>query len=116
MKPRDAYERPKPLADLFRRIDVLTAKLGDPLLAAFEACEHLTPKQTEELYDLVLAEGAPLRCGALGFSARECDILQLLSARLQRPLIWQHVVITVDGVKVGDGRYVEETTESATEK
>jgi hypothetical protein len=102
------HDRPKPLADLFARVDALAEKLGDPLLAMFEVTERLSQRQAQEIYDLVWQEGAPLRCGALGFSARECDVIQLLSARLQRPLVWQHVVITVDGVKVGDGRYVEE--------
>lgn len=88
MLPRDAYERPKPMADLFARIDVLTAKLGDPLLAAFDATEHLSPQQAEQLYEIVWGEGAPLQGGGLGFSARECDVLQLLAARLQKPLRW----------------------------
>lgn len=108
MKHRSAYERPAPLANLFARIDVLAAKLGDPLLAAFEATEHLTPRQAEELYEIVWAEGAPLQSGYLGFSQRECDVIQLLAARLQRPLVWEHVVLTLDGIKRGEGRYAED--------
>lgn len=107
MKDKSAYERPKPLADLFARVDALTDRLGDPLLAAFEATERLTQHQTQELYALVWQEGAPLQNGYLGFSARECDIIQLLAVRLNRPLFWQHVVITVEGARVGEGRYVE---------
>lgn len=71
MKDKSAYERPDLLKQLFARVDALTDKLGDPLLAAFEVTERLTQRQAEELYDLVWQEGAPLQGGALGFSARE---------------------------------------------
>lgn len=101
------HDRPQPLADLFARVDALTDKTGDALLAAFEVTEHLTPQQAQELYRLVWAEGAPLQCGALGFSRRECDILQLLATRLQKQLVWTHYVITLDGVAIGNGRYTE---------
>lgn len=106
--PPDRYERPDPLKQLFARVDALADTTGDRLLATFEATERLSERQAREIWDLVWSEGAPLRCGLLGFSARECDILTVLSARLNHPLVWQHVVITVDGVTMGDGRYVEE--------
>lgn len=106
-RQRTKYDRPEALDTLFERVRTLAAQNGDPLLAAFEITERLTAEQAQEMYALLLAEGAPTPAG-LAFSAGEADLLQLLSARQQKPLKWTHCVVTLDGVTIEDGRYVEE--------
>lgn len=39
-RPRTKYDRPEALSDLFRRVEMLAAQNGDPLLAAFEVSER----------------------------------------------------------------------------
>lgn len=115
-RPPLAPDRESPLAALYARTGALAAKLGDPLLAAFEAVERLTDRQAQEMFALVLADGAPCAMG-LAFSPAEADLLQVLSARLGQPLTWQHVYVHPHGgMSYGEGRYVESIYSNQGEK
>lgn len=107
-RPRTKYDRPEALDTLFTRVRILAAQLEDPLMAAFEVTERLSQNQVQEMFDLVMAEGAPLRGGGLGFSPAEADLVQLLAVRIGTPLVWCHVYAGPEGgMLVGEGRWVE---------